>query len=525
VSRQPVVAGLSICWLILTFALFASAQSPSTSAQTDDQTPNLAKFHTESRQVLVEANVWNPGIEKHATDLKSKPDLQYPKGWPTPARGLNAKDFRVFDNGVEQRVNFLKELDFDARWSDPWLIEPDVCGAWGIYEPGTGWDATATYLIGYAPPSLQPGECHSVSVVVQNHNVDLNRTEYCSSNPAGSELQAQATAAEGQMQALANLHGERAAKLSIRAFSLWSSGVLRLLAEPPSESGLDQPASEYKYVVQVHDAKAPATVHIAAEFQWRDEEWETSDCFKKNPSVHILGTVYQPNGKVETQFKDSFSCLSPLDTQSTQWKYGVKHGWFARTAIIPTRFHTQLELPPGYYRLRVFVSDGKSVGEAVIPLHVETFDKDRFGVSDIILAGIVRDASSLQREAASVYPAPMNPTPLVSKDVQFLPTVDSHVPKHTPLSFYFEIYEPLLETQMPTVSFSVRITNLKSNSLVMNTGPMSAGDWVVAGNAVIPIGLQLNVDKLKRGSYRLEVQASDSGGRESEWRAANFNIQ
>jgi hypothetical protein len=75
------------------------------------------------------------------------------------------------------------------------------------------------------------------------------------------------------------------------------------------------------------------------------------------------------------------------------------------------------------------------------------------------------------------------------------------------------------------VYYQLRITDLKSGSLVMNTGPMSAADWVVPGNAVIPIGLKIDTEKLKAGTYKLEVQASDSAARQSELRHASFMIK
>lgn len=519
-----------VCLVLLPWG--ASAQStqqkpnPNNPSQSDESTPATPTFHVESRQVLVEANVWNLGAEKHATNLMSKPGLQ-PKGSPTPARGLSVKDFRVFDNGVEQRVNFLKELDFDARWADPWWIEPDISGGWGVYDPSANLreDATATYLIGYAPPSIKPGECRSVSVRVEGHEVDLNRTQYCGPKPAGN-LQAETTAADIQMQALANSHGRRSTKVSIQAFSFWSSGVLRLLTEPPSQSGGSfEPPTDYTYAIQVHDAKAPATVYIATEFHWRAEYWQGADCDKRNPSLHILGTVYKANGEVETEFKDSISCLNPRVMQSAPGKYAQKHGWLTDTVPIPTRFNTQVELRPGDYNLRVMVTDGTSFGQEQIPLHVQGFDGHQLGISDVVLGGILRDSSSVLRDAAIVYPASIIPTPLVSKDAQFFPAANNLVQRHAPLSLYFEIYEPLLETQTTAVSFSLRITDLRTNSLVMNTGTMSAASWMLPGNAVIPIGLKLDIEKLAKGSYRLEIQASDSAGGQSEWRESTFTIE
>ncbi len=102
---------------------------------------------------------------------------------------------------------------------------------------------------------------------------------------------------------------------------------------------------------------------------------------------------------------------------------------------------------------------------------------------------------------------------------------DAHLSKGNPLSVYFEIYEPLLETNKADVFYSVRITDLKTGTLMMNTGHMRAADWVIPGNVVIPIGLKLATEKLGAGSYRLEIQASDSAGRQSEWRQATFVIK
>ncbi len=70
----------------------------------------------------------------------------------------------------------------------------------------------------------------------------------------------------------------------------------------------------------------------------------------------------------------------------------------------------------------------------------------------------------------------------------------------------------------------MRISDQKTGTLVMNTEPMSAARWTVPGNAVIPVGLKLHTEELQKGSYRLEVQASDSAGHESAWRQVLFTI-
>ena len=115
------------------------------------------------------------------------------------------------------------------------------------------------------------------------------------------------------------------------------------------------------------------------------------------------------------------------------------------------------------------------------------------------------------RDAASVSPSPVIPMPLVSKDLQYIPDLGnpSRLPKHAPLYLYFEVHQPTSETQASAVFYQLRITDLKTGSLVMNTGPVSTADWIVPGNPVIPIGLKVATKSYTRllparnPSYRL----------------------
>ena len=187
---------------------------------------------------------------------------------------------------------------------------------------------------------------------------------------------------------------------------------------------------------------------------------------------------------------------------------------------------SSVELAPGNYEVRVVVSDGKkNFGRAEIPLQVEPFDGRQLMMSDIVFGGILRDPSWILRDAARIAPAPIVPTPLVSKNVEFFPSTDSNLPTFTNLSFYFEIYEPLLVKQPAEAFFSLRITDLTRGSIVMDTGAMTATKWIQPGNAVIPIGLRIPTGKLPIGNYKLEVQVSDSAGRRTPWQQASFIIK
>jgi hypothetical protein len=315
-------------------------------------------------------------------------------------------------------------------------------------------------------------------------------------------------------------------KVSSQLFVFWSSRVLSLMRANPATDGSASVAANYTYVVVVHDSKAPATVQIAAEYELGTKKWDYP-CPSDHPAISVFGAVYKANGEVAARFGDSYPCeegyvrghhlFYPADFDG---RYSLK-GWVP----IPTRFNTQVELHPGDYDVHVVVSDGHKFGQARMPLRVEPIDGQALTISDIALNGILRDASWLLREAAEVSPAPVVPAPLVSKHAQFIPVPDARLPKKSSLPLYFEIYEPLLADRSTEVYFRMKITDPKDGSLVMNAGPTSAAECVTPGNVVIPIALKVDTDKLPSGSYKIEVQVSDSAGRTTDWRMAKFEIQ
>ena len=520
----------ALVWLSLLLPLTATAQARGGDKvpQTADSTAGIPTFYAHGRQVIVEAEVWNHISPRQPADtswipqswLAGLPDggvaLRKILGRLSPARGLTAEQFHVFDNGAEQRINYFKETEFPAEIGD-WIFNPTAHATWGTLFHGTA--PSVSYLVGYVPPVLQPGECHTIKIVVQNRYVNQNRDGYCEMSSSKPQMTQEETKLESRMRSFANSTARGAMNVSMRAFAFWSSGVLSLATQTASAGVAPLlPASDFTYVVEVHDSKAPAAVTIATEFGSPYQLW-IAPC-RKNAAIHVLGMVYKTDGELEGEFGDTFRCeMWNIATPEPIKKFTAAYG-------VPNVFDTQIELRPGEYELRVVVTDGKNFGRAQIPLRVHPLDAQALTVSDVVLSSILRDASWILRDATDVAPDPIVPTPLVSKNVQFLPMPDTQLRSGNPLSVYFEIYEPLLETTKVDVSYSLKITDLKTGSLVMNTGAMSAADWVVpAGNPVIPIGLRVATEKLPKGSYRLEIQASDSAGRQTDWRQTNFTVQ
>jgi hypothetical protein len=528
--------------LLLSSALLAQPLGATSAAETqaDNSSTQTPKFHSESRQVLVEAEVWKPVDMKNGSAASWIPEealavalegtalRKVLERLPPAAKGLDSGDFHVFDKGVEQRINYFKEYDFPAVVTKRafWEFDTTAGGIWGALAGGSGvpYVPSATYLIGYIPPALRPGECRTIQIVVPNHLVYVNRKEYCRATKADAIPSVQDAKLADRMERFAKSSKSGAISVSVRAFTFWSSGVLSLAGQTsstgktsPDASG--HPTGDFTYIVEVHDSKAPATVQIATQFVLPFQFWDYP-C-RKNAAVNVLELVYGMNGKIEGRFGDTFRC----DRRAVTPQGEVLQKTPGLKGIVPTLFDTQLELRPGEYEVRVVVSDGKYFGRAQARLQVKSLDVKRLTMSDIVLNSVLRDASWVVRDATRFTPDPVIPTPLVSKNVQFLPVPDVPLSQHNPLSVYFEIYKPTFDPLDNAIYYRMRITDGKTGATVMDTEPMSATDFVVPGSEVVPLGLKLDTDKLQKGCYKLEIQASDSIGHQSEWRSAKFTIQ
>jgi hypothetical protein len=501
-------------------------------SQTDNGPRLIPTFYSHPHQVLVTVTVW-----KHAARsaewvpkevLKRYPTAADMLATPPEARGLSASDFRIFDNGAEQKINDLEETDFS--WQDinrQWFFSADVRGSWGWFNSVDLAVAVpkATYMIGYIPPPLQSGDCHTIRVVAGDNDVVLNRDHYCNTEK-GDTAKGKGKRLVTRMETYAKSDKRGSIKVSSQLFVFWSSRVLSLMRdspEPSTRSASASAAANYRYVVVVHDSGAPATVQIATGYELGAKKWD-APCPKDHPAIHVFGVVYKTDGEVAARFGDSYAC--PLEDYSQSLLAGLADAEYStRSWSIPSRFNTQVELRPGNYDVHVVVSDGHKFGQTRVPLRVESINNQALGISDIALNGILRDESWLLRDAAMVSPAPLEPSPLVSEHAQFIPVAGAQLPKKSFLPLYFEIYEPSLADRSAEISFLMKITNLIDGTVVMNNGPTSASQFVTPGNVVVPIALNVDTEKLPSGSYKIEVQASDSTGRTTEWRMAKFEIQ
>ena len=270
--------------------------------------------------------------------------------------------------------------------------------------------------------------------------------------------------------------------------------------------------------VPLFTKEGSARVHIAVDWPWKSLK-------PKSDTVGIVGIVLRKDGSLVTRFSDSCEVNYLCRHNSTDDEFGPI--W----DHILTRYETQLVLPPGEYDLRVVLSDGTRSGRAEIPLAVEAFDGKELAISPVSLCKQIDDVSAsssghpTRLSSARTAKLPGNYAPLVSGDIEFKPIGDTRFKKKDTLYTYFEVYEPLLGTEpSTTVDFRVRIADVKTGELRSDSPPVSATPYMKPGSTVIPIGRRTNISNLPKGSYRLDVQATDSAGKTTPWRSVNFTV-
>jgi hypothetical protein len=193
-------------------------------------------------------------------------------------------------------------------------------------------------------------------------------------------------------------------------------------------------------------------------------------------------------------------------------------------ADLPSRYETQIDIPPGQYDLRVVVGDGANFGRAETALTIEDYERKQLAVSPILLCKRLRDASVAAQEAARVNLAPEY-VRLVSQNIQVTPNGDIRFRRGEPLVAYFEVYVPVRSEESPgSVNVDVKIVDAKTGTLKESIKPLNAVSFQRSGSRGIPIAVNLAGERLSPGGYHLEVKATDSLGIGAVTRTAYLEV-
>jgi hypothetical protein len=225
----------------------------------------------------------------------------------------------------------------------------------------------------------------------------------------------------------------------------------------------------------------------------------------------VLGIAYRPDGTVGARFTD----VVDLD-------FGDK-GQVDEFKRQSYEYEKQFDIAPGRYAFELVFSAGSNdFAKLEAPLAVDSRDDNHLAISGLVLCREFHNAVDSQNAVGALFP---DRVPLVSRGTQFVPSGTTRFRKTDTAGVYFELYEPRQQPSLPaSLQFRVRVFERTGGELKSDSQPVSIAlsKWK---DPTIPIGLKLALDKLSPGSYRVEVNASDTSGGSPLVRSVEFEVE
>ncbi len=467
----------------------------------------VTELQVKSNQVLVPTFVYN----LRTLDTPAPPSASAKQACAAlaPLYGLTAKDFRLFDDGVEQKIQNVTV----QRWPLWWAFDSLGSSMLYISTPKAKWSTVDLptsfsgpfcpsdfYQLAFVPPPSLRGSCHTIKVTVNRKQMIVwNRKLYCNVPHSPSDP-LKGTPFGRQMESDLTLRKPGKIHLSLQA-GFFYTGANR------------------------------ARLYLALAFPWQSL-WSRWKKGKLYASIAVLGMVYRKNGAVAARFSSwwwdshdfpDFVQRTPENSQNAYPSLNF--------TLLPAQCETEVDLPPGQYKLRVVLSDGKKYGRVTTPLDIPRHDANDLGLSSIFLARRYHTFTAATPEPSRFVPLLTNAAiksasgMKKSTRIEVVPAGKTDFMRGSTLMAYFQLYEPQVgEDQDKTLKVHMRITSLATGKVLKEFTPFSIAPYEKAGSRMIGIGRSIPLGKLRKGKYQLEVEASDSVGMKTPWRSADFTI-
>jgi hypothetical protein len=341
------------------------------------------------------------------------------------------------------------------------------------------------YALGYVPPEkTAEGTCHTIKVRVEQKGTDVrSRSGYC----------------------------------DVRSFDLLAGKAegraLETIAVSPQAGNVDVAVrAPYFYA-----APNVARVNLVLEVPGDSLSFEKQGG-QFHSDVNVLGIATREDGAVAARFSDKI----PVDVDKKEMKQYAK-GTFT--------YQNNFEIAPGKYKLKVVLSPGgQNVAKYDAPLVIDPYNGKQFDLSSVALSDKITPVSELSTSLDAALLE--EKTPLVVRgqanghdaDFQLTPSPTNHFDRNERVALYVEVYEPAMlgKGNETRVGVAYSVVDRKTNQQVYRSNTMVVNGFAQAGSPVIPVGVNLALDKLQAGDYRLEVSARDSAGNASPVRATDF---
>ena len=485
-SRSPAPRALlllTITWLVL--ANCAAAQEG-----------GGATIHLESKQVLVPAMPYaklsQPAPDSHWLDPEGRSILA----------GLTAKDFHLFQDGAEQTIDSVTY----GAWPNRSVADNVGCYLEQFTAPGVRWrggdfpphqcptlgEPGQFYLIAYTPPATRAGSCHKINITVDRpDSVVYGREAYCNTPNSSSIDRLAGTKFGEEMEAKLRSAGEGMLPLSMQVGYFYVS----------------------PQTTRVHISLdfAPSSLKLSMENGriWAD--------------LSVLGIATCAG----QQFPERFSDSNEFGLDATQGRRaGSKSKISPRLLkVVMQHYEKQIYLSPGDCELGVIFGDGTDYGRTSSSLRLAPYDGKRIGISSIVLGDRFHDAIAKPAAGgANVLDAEFSP--LSADGLELTPKGTVRFKKGQEIAAYFEVYEPPRDG-MPKAKAEIRmrILGVKTQEAGETLGPFAATGVDAGWAAVIRMVRKLPTNKLKKGSYRLEVVAEDPESKNTATREAEFTVE
>ncbi len=566
-SVRRLLAGMGL-FCLATSAAFAQATRPPSDSDQAGATP--PKVTVETNLVVVPVFVYDPARMADAPKQEmpcARADVaaffKLPATQPylptdcdvTEIHGLTVKDFRLFQDGAEQQI---QRMDLGAWWTlvrdnFGWHMQSSDTprGIWGLSELSVAKKVPVInrefQMLAYLPKSSTEG-CHRIKVEVDRANLLVfARNQYCTGQTPTDPLNETDLGKEMEHKSASEKRGK--IPLSLQAGIFYTSGD-------------------------------KSRVDVSVQFPWKDlyRKWDTSN-WTLYARIAVLGIVRRTDGTIAARFSDLLypSYWPTFDQGGTKfiaWEKGTSQlsggiphlvagsssnlgssdSSYGNDTLaltfpnaaglikpdvasievalgtsdpfwIPTSYQTQMDLPPGEYKLQVVLSDAWNLGLAEMPLTIAPYDRKELTLSSVVLCKRLRDAAVAAKEAAAANFAPQY-LPLVSKGIEFGPAGDASFAKDGQFFAYFEVYEPP-PAQQPATSVKVEMRILDSGTRTVKAefAPLDAAPYKDPESGVFRVARTIPIRELPKGAYRLEVRAQDSAGGITDWRGADFTVE
>jgi hypothetical protein len=334
------------------------------------------------------------------------------------------------------------------------------------------------YLLGYTPPESEEGSCHFLKVKLDRPGTSVRfRNGYCNVKPVDV------------------LSGNPVEKDLENRVAGSAPGVAGASIEAP-----------YFY-----SSNNTARVDVALEIPSDSIKFEKVHG-KLHADLNILAIAYRPDGSVAARFSDNKKI--EVENKKELQVFSEK----------PYYYDGQFDIASGKYTLKAaFSSGGASFGKVELPLTIEPYDSKQFGLSALALSKDLHKTSEVGSDLDAVLLE--GRTPLVAQGYQFSPAASYHFKTTDHAAVYTEIYEPHAgDKTPPVVGIQLRVLDRKTQQAKQDSGMFSVSNEIRGGNAVIPVGLRMPLDRLAPGAYSVEVKAMDALGN-SRIRMTDFDLQ